>query len=50
VEGVCGFMGRSHPSHPCTAPHPTVYETSWASWIFSQMDEILVDEKSMFAR
>ena len=24
----CGFVGRPHPSHPFTAPHPTVYETS----------------------
>jgi hypothetical protein len=43
-------MGISHPSHPFTEPHPTVYETARATPKKLSMNEILAGEKSMFAR
>jgi hypothetical protein len=51
MNGRCGFVGKSHPSHPFTTPHPTVYETSQTSpkkfrrMKFQQMtNECLQDE------
>ena len=32
LNGGCGFVGKSHPSHPLMALHPTVYKTSRAVW------------------
>ena len=29
-EWVCVVVGKPHPSHPFTEPHPTVYEIAWA--------------------
>ena len=47
VNGGCGFVGRPpHPSPSFIAPHPTVYETSRATWRKKiPMDEILANEK-----
>ena len=52
VNGGCGYVGRPHPSHPFTTPHPTVYETSRTTRKKKKllMDEISADEKSMFTR
>jgi hypothetical protein len=50
VNGGFGFLNRPHPSHPFTAPHPMVYETSQATLKKLMMDKILADEKSMSAR
>jgi len=44
VNGGDGFVGRLHPSHPFTTPHPTVSETPWTA------QKSLTDEIAMFAR
>ena len=43
-------VGRPHPNHSFTKPYPTFYETAQGAREKQLMDEILVDEKSMFAR
>jgi hypothetical protein len=32
VNERCGFVGTPHPRHASMAPHPTVYETTRATW------------------
>ena len=49
VKGRCVVMGKPHPSHPFTKPHPMVYEPARTTQKFLSMDEILANEKSMFA-
>jgi len=50
VNGGCVVVGRPHPSHTFIEPHPTVYEIAWATPKEQPpTDEILTDEKSMFA-
>ena len=50
VNGRCVVVDRPHPNHPFTVPHPTVYETAQATQKKIPTVEILMDEKSMFAR
>ena len=46
----CVVVGKPHPSHPFTEPHPTVYKIARAVWKKKLSTyEIVDDEKSMFA-
>ena len=50
VHGGCVVVGKPHPSHSFTKPHPTVYKTTWAALEKIPNGWNLVDEKSMFTR
>ena len=45
MNGGCVVVGRPHPSHPFTSPHPTDYEIAQVAQIFFPTYEILADEK-----
>ena len=50
MNGECVVVGKPHPSRSFTTPHPMVYKTTWATRKKIPIEEILADEKSMFAR
>ena len=41
VNGGCVVVGKPHPSHPCTKPHPAVYESARVVQKRLPMDENL---------
>ena len=50
VNGGCVVVGKPHPRHPSTKPHPIVYKIAKATRKKLLTDENPTDESSMFAR
>ena len=50
MNGGCVVVGIPHPSLSFIEPHSTVYKTDPATWKYLLMDEILANEKLVFAR